>query len=295
MKHLPSFVVAAALAFPACTVNLGMEGVTAQETHRFTVSGEPDLSVETFAGAIEVHSWDRPEIEIEVERRAMDQSLIDEMKVETTQDGNRVTLKVTGPSRYTGRGLSVGVNISPRARLRVVMPRQATLDVYSRDGAVAAEALAGTLTLRTDDGSIRATRLAGHVRLRTADGSIRLGEMEGGIDAETHDGSITLDGTLTMLRARTSDGSVRATIRDGSRLEADWEISTGDGGITLRLPTDLDAELNASTGDGRVRSSHPGLRLEGEDSRRNAVRAPIGNGGRTLTVRSGDGSIRIEH
>jgi hypothetical protein len=294
MKHLPSFAVAAVLAFPACTVNVGMEGVTAQETHRFTVSGEPNLSIETFAGAIEVHSWDRPEIEIEVERRAMDQSLIDEMKVEATQDGDRVTLKVTGPTRYTG-GLTIGVNISPRARLRVVMPRRATLEVYSRDGAITAEALGGTLTLKTDDGSIRATRLAGQVHVRTADGSIRLGEMEGGIDAETDDGSITLDGTLTLLRARTSDGSVRATIRDGSRLDADWEISTGDGSITLRLPTGLDAELHASTGDGRVRSSHPGLRLDGEDRRRNAVRASIGNGGRTLTVRTGDGSIRIEN
>lgn len=293
MKLFHAIALVAALTLPACTVNLNTEGMTAQETRRFTVTGAPTLSLETFAGAIEIHSWDRPEIEVEIERRAMDQSLLDEMKIEATQDGDRVALKVIGPTRYTG-GITVGVNLSPRARLRVAMPRDATLNAYSRDGSVAAEALAGTLVLRTDDGSVRGMRLSGDVQIRTGDGSIRLEDMEGKLDIETGDGSLTFDGMFTALRAHTPDGSVRATIREGSRLDEDWELTTGDGSVVVRLPSEFDAALTASTGDGRVSSSHAGVRFEGEDRRRESAQTTVGKGGRTLTVRSGDGSIRIE-
>ncbi|MDP1569471.1 MAG: DUF4097 family beta strand repeat-containing protein [Vicinamibacterales bacterium] len=289
----PVVLLAVALMGPACTINLNTEGVTAVETHRFTVTGDAHLSLETFAGAIEVHSWDRPEIEVEVEKRAMDQSLVDEMKVVTTDEGGRVTLTVTGPSRSMG-GVTVGVNISPRARLRVAMPRRATLNVYSRDGSLAIEDIDGAVTLKTDDGSIRGMRLSGDLHMRTADGSIRVEKVNGRLDLETGDGSVTLDGTLTALRAKTDDGSVRVSLDAGSRVETDWDVETGDGSVVLRLPAELDAELDASTGDGGVRSTHPGVRL-GEDGRRsNSARVTIGQGGRTIRVRTGDGSIRIE-
>ena len=34
----------------------------------------------------------------------------------------------------------------------------------------------------------------------------------------------------------------------------DWEITTGDGGVTLYLPKDFDADLDAHTGDGAIRN-----------------------------------------
>lgn len=291
----PVVLLAAALMLPACTFNLNTEGLTAVETHRFAVTGDAHLSLETFAGAIEVHSWDRPEIEVEVEKRAMDQSLVDEMKVVTTDEGGRMTLTVTGPSRSMG-GVTVGVNISPspRARLRVAMPRRATLNVYSRDGSITIEDIDGAVTLKTDDGAIRGMRLSGDLHMRTADGSIRLEKVNGRLDLETGDGSVTIDGTVTALRAKTDDGSVRIALDAGSRAETDWEVETGDGSVVLRLPAEIDAELDASTGDGGVQSTHPAVRLDEDERRPNSARVTIGQGGRTIRVRTGDGSIRIE-
>ena len=37
--------------------------------------------LDTFDGAIELHSWDRPEVEVEIEKRAMEQTLLDEIKI----------------------------------------------------------------------------------------------------------------------------------------------------------------------------------------------------------------------
>ena len=34
----------------------------------------------------------------------------------------------------------------------------------------------------------------------------------------------------------------------------DWEITTGDGGVSLYLPSDFGAELDAHTGDGTIRN-----------------------------------------
>ena len=116
-------LVVCAAAAPACEVNLNTEGVTSKDTRTFAVTGQPDLTLETFDGAIEIHSWDRNEVEVEIEKRAMEQGLIDQMTVEAQQEGDRIVLRVKGPARRDSGGLTIGVHISPAARLRVAVPR----------------------------------------------------------------------------------------------------------------------------------------------------------------------------
>ena len=93
-------VLAAGLA--ACTVNVNTEGATAQETHTFTVGASPTISLETFDGAIEVHSWDRPDVEVVVEKQAQDDGLLQQIVVEKSQEGNQVTLSYTVTNRGPG-------------------------------------------------------------------------------------------------------------------------------------------------------------------------------------------------
>jgi len=50
-----------ALSVGGCEVNLNSEGIVSRETKTFQVSGAPDVELDTFDGAIEVHSWDRSE------------------------------------------------------------------------------------------------------------------------------------------------------------------------------------------------------------------------------------------
>ena len=54
-----------------CEVNLNTEGLSARELKTFKVTGQAELSLNTFDGAIELHSWDKNEIEVEIEKRAM--------------------------------------------------------------------------------------------------------------------------------------------------------------------------------------------------------------------------------
>ncbi len=306
----PAFAAAVALfastALGACEVNLHTEGLSSRDVRTFKVTGAPDVVLETFDGAIEVHSWDRNEVEVEVEKRAMEQPLIDQMKVDVEQQGDRIVVRVTGPARADFRGITIGMHISPTARLRVAVPRATNLEAKSGDGSIRVEALDGKLVLNTVDGSVTGVRVSGDIRIRTGDGSIRLDDVAGNLDLETDDGSIGIDAKPTALHAKTGDGTIRVTIDPDSAMAADWDLTTGDGSVILTLPSGFNAELDAETSDGVVRSDHPLLkeltaeRRSGEDGderreRRRSLRTRMGEGGKILKVRTGDGTIRIEH
>jgi DUF4097 and DUF4098 domain-containing protein YvlB len=116
--------------------------------------------------------------------------------------------------------------------------------------------------------------------------------VNGALDLDTRDGSIVAAGSFTALRAHSGDGSVRIRAERGSAAKDDWDISTGDGSVTVELPEAFDAELDATTGDGRVSVSSSIMPEHQERSKRSA-RGRLGDGGRTLRVRSGDGSITL--
>src|SRR5262245_43600042 len=92
-------------ALAGCEVNLNSEGIGSRGTKQFAVSARPEVELETFDGSIEIHSWDRNEVEIEIEKRAMEQSLVDDITIAAEQQGNKVILKVTGPSRDEHKGI----------------------------------------------------------------------------------------------------------------------------------------------------------------------------------------------
>ena len=290
----------AVLALAGCEVNLNSEGIVSRETKKFTVTGMPEVDLETFDGSIEVHSWDRNEVEVEIERRAMEQSLVDDMVVTAEQQGNRVVVRVRQPRRGEGSGgVQIGVHFSPTARLRVALPRSSQLTASSGDGSLAVEDVSGKINLKTVDGSVRASRVSGEITIRSGDGSIRLDRAEGKLDVETEDGSITIEAKPTALRARTTDGSIRVDVEPDSVMAADWDVQTADGTVTLTLPNEFNGVLDAETRDGAVRASHPSIHDEsrrGEDreERQRTLKATLGTGGRTFRVRTGDGSIRIE-
>lgn len=290
-----------AMALSGCTVNVNTEGATASETHTFKVGASPKVTLDTFDGSIEVHSWDRPEIEVIVEKQAQDDTLLQQIVVEQSQDGDTVTLRVRGPAGGGHDGIQIGVVYSPGAKLRVAVPKAVALDLRSGDGSITVEDVTGAVTMRSGDGSIVGLRVSGDVRATTDDGSIRLRETTGKVDVETQDGSVVVNGTFTALRAKTGDGSVRIAAEKGSAVESDWLIETDDGSVEVRLPEGLAADVDAATSDGSIRSSYPGLtvpeRSEDDEDRGDSgrqLKATLGTGGKVLRVRTGDGTIRFE-
>ena len=206
-------------------------------------AGRPGkVTLDTFDGAIAVHAWDRPDVEVVVEKQAQDDARLQDIAVEKSQDGDNVSLRVRGPSVAGDSGVVIGMHFSPSARLRVAVPKATALELRSGDGSITVEEITGAVSLRTDDGSIVASRLSGDVLARTDDGSIRFREITGKLDVETGDGSVVVNGTFTHLRAKTGDGSVRLAVEPGSRVDDDWTVETRDGSVEVRLPEAVDAD-----------------------------------------------------
>jgi DUF4097 and DUF4098 domain-containing protein YvlB len=245
----------------------------------------------TFDGSIRIQSWDNPDVLVEIEKRGPTRESIDALEITASQDGNTIELEVKTPRRESFTG--IGFHRSASASLVVSVPRRADVRARSGDGSIQIDRVNGRIELHTGDGSIRAGRVGGELKLHTGDGSVTVEEADGRLDIDTGDGSVTVGGRLTAVRLHTGDGSIVYRAQAGTSMTEDWDITTGDGGVSLYLPAEFDAELDAHTGDGTIRND---LSLEGngagEVSRR-TLRGRIGAGGRQLRIRTGDGSIRL--
>ena len=284
------FVMLAVAGSTACTIDVRGDGAVVREEKRFTVSGEPELRLRTFDGSIQLKSWDRNEILVEIERRGPDSDAAKALVVDASQEGNRINVEVANP-RGNNDGFHFGQSAS--VSLIVTAPRRMKLDAHTGDGSVSADNIAGTLSIDTGDGSIRIRRVEGALKAHTGDGSIDIDDAAGRLEAQSGDGSINVGGRFELVDVRSGDGSVHVDAEEGSAVKSDWSISTGDGSIAVDLPGNIDAELDAHSNDGRVRANgFTGVSTNRDDDRGSA-RGTLGKGGRTVRVRSGDGSIAI--
>jgi hypothetical protein len=254
-------------------------------SHRYPLKGRPDLQVRTDDGSVRIETGAGSEIDARVTTDGW-RIAPGEVTITDRQTGDRVEIEVRLPKGHLGFGIG---HRSITVALRV--PKEAVLDVQTGDGSIDVNAVSGQARLSTGDGSITADGLRGEIRLHTGDGSIRATGLSGRLDADTGDGSMNVRGRFDSLNLRTGDGGIQAAAEAGSRVEAAWSLSSGDGSITLRLPDGLGADLDAHTGDGSISLEKP-VTVTGT-IRENTVRGKLGPGGLPLRIHTGDGSIRL--
>jgi len=197
-----------------------------------------------------------------------------------------------GP-RVAREGFRIGNFSSPSVSLIVSVPRNLTLRAETGDGSIAVERLTGRIELRSGDGSVRGEEIAGDLTVNTGDGSVSLVGASGRAVLDTGDGSIDARGRFDRLQVSTGDGSVSVEADQGSVMTEDWNVTTGDGSIAFRVPPGFNAEIDADSGDGTVRAEGGALATTRGDGDHESMRGRLGTGGRTVRLRSGDGSIRL--
>jgi len=284
--------VTVAFGAPGCVLSVDHEGTIEREEKRFTVQKIAELHLYTFDGAIEVRSWDKPEVVVQIEKRGEDKEAVSKIEVLSEQKGD--WLQVEARHTLKKQFVTFGVFHNPSARLIANVPRQTNLIIRTGDGSIVVERVDGKAEIRTADGSIRMTETTGEVLAETGDGSIQMEDVSGRVEARTNDGSLRLSGTPTVVRARTGDGSIVLRVRNGATMTEDWNIATNDGGITIELPDGFNAEIDADpSSDGRVRNDLTLADKTGGTRETRALKGVLGQGGKRLTVRTGDGSIRL--
>jgi len=236
----------------------------------YTLTGKPDLRVDTSDANIHVSTWDQNTIEAKV--TTVHYKIGDDgIRIEEHQTGDVVEINV----RYPHHGVTInwGDHGSHRVDVDIHMPREGRVDLH------------------TGDGKIEIGHFKGEMQLRSGDGSQEISEVDGKLRALTGDGHIRADGRFDELELKTGDGRVDARATTGSALTTGWRLESGDGTVTLEVPENLAADVDLHTGDGHIDLDMPittaGKIREGE------VRGKLNGGGNLLMIHTGDGSIRL--
>jgi DUF4097 and DUF4098 domain-containing protein YvlB len=272
-------------------------------TKSYSVSGRPQVRVETNDGSVNISTSDSKQVEFLVDYEGFE--LNKTLHVDSRQDGASVQLNARTMGHW---GFSWGGK-GRRIRIEVRMPKDADLQIDTGDGSVNTQSITGHLKIHTGDGSVRTQAVSGDldidtgdgsitvegakgdIRLRTGDGHIDARNLDGKVDATSGDGHIKLDGRLDALNIKTGDGGIDARLQPGSKIASSWSIRTGDGSVDIVLPADLQANIDASTSDGHISLGIP-VTVEGTFSN-SQIHGKMNGGGQSLTIHTGDGSIRL--
>jgi DUF4097 and DUF4098 domain-containing protein YvlB len=235
----------------------------------YTITGKPDLRVETSDADLHVDTWDQNTIDVHV---TTTHYKIGEggIKIIEHQTGDAVELEI----RYPHVNFTIGFGSSHRVNVDIHMPRE------------------GRVGLRTGDGSIRLANFKGTMDLESGDGYQEVESVDGALKVRTGDGHIRASGRFDSLELSTGDGRIDASVKPGSTVASSWDIHTGDGSVTLRLPENFAADVDLHTSDGHIDVDLP-VTVEGRLGDKN-IHGKMNGGGNLLTVHTGDGSIRIE-
>jgi len=236
----------------------------------YTITGKPDLRVETSDANIHVDTWDQKTIEARVTSEHYKIGGRG-LKIEEHQSGDSVDLEIHFP--HDVHIISFNVR-SYRVDVEIHMPRE------------------GRVNLHTDDGAIRLANFKGEMDLQTGDGHQDIDSVDGTLRARAADGRITAAGRFDVLELTTGDGRIEARAQSGSAVTSSWTLHTGDGSVTLELPANFAADVDLHTGDGHITADIP-VSVDGRLSEKN-IHGKINGGGNLITVHTGDGSIRLQ-
>jgi hypothetical protein len=235
----------------------------------YTITGKPDLRVDTSDANIHVSAWGQKTIEAKVTttRYKIGDAGI---RIEEHQTGDMVEINVRFPH---SQGITINWGNNRRVDIDIHMPREGRVDLH------------------TDDGSIELSSLKGDMNLHSGDGAVEINSVDGKLRVVTGDGHIRASGRFDELDLKTGDGRVDAQATEGSVLAAAWRLESGDGTVTLEVPDNLAADVDLHTGDGHIDLDMP-ITTEGK-IREGEIHGKMNGGGNLLTIHTGDGSIRL--
>ena len=234
----------------------------------YTLTGKPDLRVESADANLHVDTWDQKTIEVHVSTKRYK---IGEggIKIIEHQNGDSVDLEI----RYPHHVFTIELG-SSRVDVDIHMPREGRMDLHTGDGAIEVANFKGSMDLESGDGHQEITSVEGSLHARTGDGHIRA------------------SGRFDSLDLNTGDGRIEARALPGSVMNSGWTLHTGDGSVRLQLPDNFAADVDLHTSDGHINLDFP-VTVEGRLGEKD-IHGKINGGGNLLTVHTGDGSIEIE-
>jgi len=172
-----------------------------------------------------------------------------------------------------------------RALMRVELPAGVDLVASSGNGGIRVEEARGDVRVSSGNGELEILGTTGRVEAHTGNGEVEIRDTGGPVEVHSGNGEITVRTALGPVEAHTGNGDIDVVMdRLGS---GDLEFTTGNGSVVVEVPDGLNADLRVQLGHGDLETDFP-ITIRGRTDFRD-FRATIGDGGRRLIIRSGNG------
>ena len=193
--------------------------VTDRQTRTIALPQGKSLSIEVTIGAVRIDGWDRPEVEIIVERRAPAAAQLSRLPLAIEDLPDKVSVRAVQTDHTTNPAL--------RADVTVRVPRNAVIErVQVLEGRIAIEQFSGAVTADIRRGPIEAKGLSGTVRLESGIGSVTVTDARlranGLLRLRAFNGDVRLS-----LAARPADARIMALALNG-QIKSEIPLKTRD-------------------------------------------------------------------
>ncbi len=281
MKKLRSLLTAA--VSPLTSAN---PALAEADTERRSFAAEPGglLVADVEWGSIEVHSWERPMVELVLEGAR-------ELELKFVQEEGRATVhvnRIDAGSSILSRILEVATR-RPVPRLRLNLPLSHDVDLKTAGGNIDLDRLQGSVQARTAGGDFTCVHIEGSVEAGTAGGDIRIEDLEGDLVARSSGGDIRIARVRGAVEVCAGEGNTQ--IRFSQQPREPCRLGTAGGEVEVSLAPDIGLRVDASTSGGCITTDFP-LTFRGT-LERNGLKASINGGGPLVTLCTSGGPVRL--
>lgn len=263
-----------------CCLILAGAGIVSARDYSFDSSLKADLDgvdevkIEVRNGSIEVRTWDRNEIDVDIEERVNEYD---------RDDAERIAGEAELTSRKQGSTLVLEIDYGDLSKkeqghyscsVDVRLPERLALRLMSTNGAIRAENVKGEVDAQTTNGAISVGGSEDDVRVQTTNGAVRVGWVGGDLKVKSTNGALNLAGAGGNVEARTTNG-----------------------GILLRVDPESNFVVEAETTNGRISEDLSHRKFEAKFNRRHThLIGAYGESGEAnkIRLRTTNGRVTIE-
>lgn len=278
LRSFPPFSSARlAGALTLCLATAGaLAPASAQPTRTVerSVEMDPDgtLTIETFSGAVEVSTWDRPTVEVEVRIEGKSDEQVNRTRIRVEGDREARTVESDFDDLPQERFLGIfemGEPDRPKTYYTVRMPRRARLNVDVFSASVRVSGAGDDVAVDGFSADVEVEGLEGRLQADVYSGDLRASAVRGGVrfDSFSGDADVSFD-------ALTDDSS----------------FDTFSGDVTLSLPSGAGFDLDSETGMGDLDAAFDTSTLQRNDD---SVRGPVNGGGPRISFDTFSGTLTL--
>ena len=250
------------------------------------------LDVANFAGDVNIKTWDKDAVRVEVNHS--------DREVVEIKPADQV-LTIRSRSTRGGPPRSLDYTISVPAWMAITVAgtyADVTLEGVGGDvsvdttrGDIVVHGGNGFVSLRSVQGEITLEKAKGRVEARSVNESIHLADISGDLSAETTNGSIILDRIDSAnVDLYTVNGNI---LYDGPiKDKGAYRLTTHNGMIGMAIPEKVNATLMLRTYNGGIRSTFP-MKTGDDQDRRKRLTVTLGTGSAHVELESFGGTIAL--